>query len=1264
MKSTRFFAARLPSRALAAVLGSALALAHSAGAANLYFDVNGADSGYGVNEGGNYTWEDPNWASAAGGGNATAGWVQGSFPRFPGGVNYTVTVTSSEQFAGLLLNTDSAGASTITINATGTGKLDLLANAGLTAGLPAQGFFGQNATAAIYAPIVGAGAIQIPVGGGNIQLFGNNTYSGGTALSSSATLTSFNNNSSFGTGPINLNSSAGSFASLLSMGGSAGNPLTITLPNTFTNFSGGYVNFGSAAYTPVVCAGPWYLQAFNSQIRNNGDTTAPLTLEGAINGTGSLTFSGNNGGTIILRGASTYSGQTILAGVNLAVSVDSLNRVVGGSPTSNLGHPTTVAAGTIHIGTAASASRLIYTGPGETSDRVINLAGATGGAVLQADGAGALLLTAANTATGSGAKTLTLQGANSAGNSIGAIPDSAGGPTAVTKAQTGVWILTGINTYSGGTTVAGGTLEISGSVAGNITNTGGTLRLDHPAAMAASSTLAVNSGNTVHLNYSGTNVLNSLIIDGIPQISGVWGAPGSTAPNKSAIFAGTTGFINILGKPVILQQPVSGAVFPNGDFSFHIVVDGDLSTLTYQWKLNGHDLPGANADTLFIYPARSADAGTYTCWVTNAFGWAGSAGAALNIVSTNTYTETIRGDFPTAYWRLGETNGSLAYDPTGGFVGLYRNVLLDQPGYSLVDSDPAIGLPGAAVGRGYVSITNNQPFLFPYGSSFTLEAWAYFTNLTGVQSLFSTFALSGGNGWRFGINGNNALRFTTGSVADIDQPISPALIAGAWYHLVCLSDGFQYHFYVNGVEQGAGKNMSNPNGISQPLTLGCNPLAYTNNNTGDPLAEQIKGRLDEMAVYSYALSGEQVSNHYSARYAGAPAPVPATPVVTPATNYAGLATTLQENAAGQNLAYQWFKAPSALIPGATKSTLTLSPLQTGDAGDYYVRVSGLGGISSNSPTAHVAVLPIPSSADQINLTNLLVLHLPFDSDYNDISGRNNHGANIGATALINDGAIGKALHYYTDTGAASTNYVTLGIPADLQFGTSSDFTVAYWVRQPAGSSFTNLPFIANEPVGATAGWMFAPYQQDDSTFGGWFEAIGSMTSPSAFTSFPDANLINDGTWHHLAHSATRTANIITYLDGAQVDSQAIGFLGSLSTTTPVNIGQDSTGAYPVTASADIDDLGIWRRALTPLEISGMYLAGASNKVSFAPPVLVREALQITQVAPGQWQLSWSGGGVLQASGNVTGSFTNVIGATSPYPLPNLSAGQLFFRLEY
>ncbi|HEX3356030.1 MAG TPA: LamG-like jellyroll fold domain-containing protein, partial [Tepidisphaeraceae bacterium] len=549
----------------------------------------------------------------------------------------------------------------------------------------------------------------------------------------------------------------------------------------------------------------------------------------------------------------------------------------------------------------------------------------------------------------------------------------------------------------------------------------------------------------------------------------------------------------------------------------------------------GTNIGGATDSSYTITPVETNNSGTYSVAITNSAGFTNSAGATLTVLGTNFYVDTVLSDFPLSYWRLDEGSGTLAQDGVGNNLGQYTNATLAQPGFSLIDTDAAVGLPASSSSRGFVLVTNFAPFNFNAASTFTLEAWAYFTNFTTKSRLFSTLNLSAPGGFAFGVlPGGTGLEFTAGGVRDTDVTLNNALVAGLWYHLACVCDGNSYNFYVNGQQVGQPVAISGgaSPGVAVPLVMGCNPPAY-NFAGGDNGAEQINGRIDEAAIYTAPLGPDRVLAHYNARYGTLTPPAVSTPIANPPTNYVSLSATLQAVAAGQLLTYQWYKAPSTLIPSATSDTYTISPLQLSDGGNYFVQVTNQAG-STNSPGVTLTVLPIPTTATDLNLTNGLVLHLPFDGDYGDISGHSNNGTNVGATVFTNAIIGTNALHYSSDSGSSSYNYVTLGVRPDLQFGASTDFTVSYWVRQPSGSMYTNLPFFT-DAIGSTGngGFAFAPYETATSA-GGWSLSIGSMSTPSQFTSFPDANLINDGNWHHLVHVANRNASVATYLDGTQV----------------------------------------------------------------------------------------------------------------------------------
>ncbi len=104
--------------------------------------------------------------------------------------------------------------------------------------------------------------------------------------------------------------------------------------------------------------------------------------------------------------------------------------------------------------------------------------------------------------------------------------------------------LSGVLSGSGGLTKVGpGTLILSASNSylGDTMVNGGTLTIDYPYLAAASNVWINNSvfGSTLDLNYNGTDTINALYIDGVAQAAGIWGGPGSGAPNTSSYLAGT-----------------------------------------------------------------------------------------------------------------------------------------------------------------------------------------------------------------------------------------------------------------------------------------------------------------------------------------------------------------------------------------------------------------------------------------------------------------------------------------------------------------------------------------------------------------------------------------------------------------------------------------------------------------------------------------------------------------------------------------------------
>jgi autotransporter-associated beta strand protein len=250
----------------------------------------------------------------------------------------------------------------------------------------------------------------------------------------------------------------------------------------------------------------------------NGTT---LTINAKIVGANPFEsfFVANGTGVMVLTADNTYTGNTLInSGV---ISVAKIG--IQGSTTSNLGSGTTISI-------ANALSTLRYTGTGETSDRIINLAGTTTGAILEQSGTGLLKFTTNFATPGAGAKVLTLQGSTlGAGEISGAIVNNSSvNTTGVTKAGTGTWTLSGTNTFTGPTTVSGGTLVLSST--GVLDNTAITINSGGTFAPVAGRT----AGNTATTASGATLTLNS---GGILNLAD--GTIGNFTLSQGATFAGT-----------------------------------------------------------------------------------------------------------------------------------------------------------------------------------------------------------------------------------------------------------------------------------------------------------------------------------------------------------------------------------------------------------------------------------------------------------------------------------------------------------------------------------------------------------------------------------------------------------------------------------------------------------------------------------------------------------------------------------------------------
>jgi fibronectin-binding autotransporter adhesin len=270
--------------------------------------------------------------------------------------------------------------------------------------------------------------------------------------------------------------------------------------------------------------------------------------------------------TLTLTGSSTTSG-----GVTISGGVLSVSSLVNGGTASSLG-----ASSSDPVNLVLDGGTLQYTGAATTTDRLFTVTG-NGGAI-DASGTGALVFsnTGAVVFSGAGTTTFTLTGNSTAGNLLAPVlADSAGGATSVFKSGTGSWDLTGINTYTGSTTVSMGTLDVDGSLAGSITvasgatlaGSGGTIA----GAVSVSGTLT--AGNAA--SPTGTLTVGNLAFGASAALNVLLNgaAPGTGYDQTTA-----SGTINLTG--AVLNISVGTGFSPPGGTILDVLVNTSGNPIT------------------------------------------------------------------------------------------------------------------------------------------------------------------------------------------------------------------------------------------------------------------------------------------------------------------------------------------------------------------------------------------------------------------------------------------------------------------------------------------------------------------------------------------------------------------------------------------------------------------------------------------------------------------------------------------------------------
>jgi autotransporter-associated beta strand protein len=519
----------------------------------------------------------------------------------------------------------------------------------------------------------------------------------------------------------------------------------------FTINAGGTLNIQATSDLVNRITGAGTITGTGGALLLQGGTS---NFSGLISGGMGFRLHSDASATVTLSGINTYTGITTIQRGFL--SINSIGNAVVGGPgvPSAIGAPTTVANGTIAMGSPGNTGTLNYTGGAAETDRVINLSSTTGGATLGQNGTGLLKFTSPFTATGIGSKTVTLQGSTAGtGEIAGAIVDNPTVGTTVSTAASSAstsLVLGSVDGLTAGNAISGTGIPGSTTIVSFDTATK-TVTLSAPATVAAAAVItSTGLVNRTSLVKTGTGTWT---LSGNNTYTGTTtGASGTLLLPKTAVLPGYTA----PGK-VVFNAGTIGALMGDGTTGWTTTeVDTLLSNATKTSGTLGIDT--SNGD-LTQWTAFAGGVGN--------FGALGLAKLGTNILTLNvgnTYTgATIIKEGTLKLSSVGLLNsGNYAGAVTFGSAA----ATFEHAGTGTQT------LSGAVTGGGAVILSNNGQLILSntgntYGSLSLNSGRVFLNNNITALPTAATVSVTGGGNLVFGPAGARANAITVGTGAGL-----------------------------------------------------------------------------------------------------------------------------------------------------------------------------------------------------------------------------------------------------------------------------------------------------------------------------------------------------------------------------------------------------------------------------------------------------------------------------------------------------------------
>jgi hypothetical protein len=507
-------------------------------------------------------------------------------------------------------------------------------------------------------------------------------------------------------------------------------------------------------------------------------------------------------------------------------------------------------------------------------------------------------------------------------------------------------------------------------------------------------------------------------------------------------------------------------------------------------------------------------------------------------------------------------------------------------------------------------------------TNFTIEAWVSFNSLdsaglggspAGDQYLVFRQNTRSDNfeGFDLGktrIVGGDVFRLIvapqTGAPVEIQS--ATFIATNVWYHIAAVRGTNYTQLYVNGaLERQATVTFPQDYG-NFPLYFGSSGQTYWDH--------KFKGTLDEVAIYSRALSPGEIGAIYATGSAGKCKGVTITGQPQSQNVSVGSSVLFSVAANGFGaLSYQWqFNGGS--IFGATGTDLTLTNVQAANAGNYSVVVSNFAG----AVTSAVAVLTLNAPISCASPAIGLISWWPGDGTANDVAGGNNGTLQGGASASA-PGFDGSAFSF-----DGTNSFVQIPDAPALR---PTNLTIEAWVRfssldsagsggSPAGDQY--IVFKQNSRSGD-----FEGYDLGKTRIGGsdYFQFIVSSASGQS-AHLESVTAVSIGVWYHVA--AVRDPNFIRLFVNAQLEGQASITFPQDYGNFPLFFGSSGQAYWDRKFKGSLDEVSLYDHALSASEIGAIYSAGAAGKCKGASITAQPQNQTVVVAANAQFSVGTAG----------------------------------------